>query len=101
MFDADAAGAYLARHSADAGILVSVTHPRLRAALTRRSHPRDPSIWNDDVDPYRCWFENNQNLARRRDIRREIAQLLSQPDYRLPALLPLYLRLSQAPGAGR
>jgi hypothetical protein len=102
IFDADAAARYLAEQNADAGVLVSLTHPGLRDALIRRSVPSDRSLWKDPVDPYRCWCESNRDarwLARKRDVDRAVEQLLRQPEQRL-RVLPLYLLIRQAESAG-
>jgi len=71
-FDVDATTQYLLNQGHDAGILASITHPEVRAALERRSQPTPAAGRRVEDSPYRLWLETEERIDElRRGIRLE------------------------------
>lgn len=71
-FDVGAATAHLLDQGHDAGILASITHPEVRAALERRSRPLPATAGPAEDPPYRRWLQTEERIGElRRTIRLE------------------------------
>lgn len=71
-FDVDGATQYLLDQGHDAGILASITHPEVHAALERRSRPFPATDGRGGNSPYRLWLETEEQIDKlRRAIRLE------------------------------